>query len=197
MDEDLERSDDSHHNLAGRGQVRGAVVDRDIPVRVRRGAGGGDVLLRVDGEEEERSGDERADEEEDGHDGVRLDESPVPRDRADESVRACQSIWAGGRRGGRERGGVPEERRERGERRNCADDDEDNLCPLGHICVAVLLRQDHCSLHVSTLCSRLEHELRTVHGIPHNGREEARGEEGEEREEEDTRADGDAAAEVP
>ena len=102
-----------------------------------------------------------------------------------------------GRRGGRQGGGVPEERRERGERRNCADDDEDNLCPLGHICVAVLLRQDHCSLHVSPLCSGLEHELRTVHGIPHNGREEARGEEGEEREEEDTRADGDAAAEVP
>ena len=49
-----------------------------------------------------------------------------------------------GRRGGRERGGVPEEGRERGERRDRADDDEDDLGPLRHVCVAVLLRQDHC-----------------------------------------------------
>lgn len=38
--------------------------------------------------------------------------------------------------------------------------------------------------------------LRTVQRIPHGGGEEARGEEGEQREEEDTEADGDAA-EVP
>ena len=36
-----------------------------------------------------------------------------------------------------------------------------------------------------------------MHGVPLDGREEARGEEGEQREEEDTQADGDAAAEVP
>lgn len=103
MDEDLERGDDGDDDLARRVQVRGTVVNRDVPVRVRRGADGRDVLLGVDGEEEERGGDERADEEEDGHDGVRLDEPPVPRDRADKPARA--SITLG--RGRKEEGAYP------------------------------------------------------------------------------------------
>ena len=92
VDEYLEHGNYGHNDLACGGEVRSTIVDRDVAVRIGGRAGNRHVLFGVYREEKERRGDERAEEQEDGHRRVRLDIPPVPCDRPDEPVWGAVSI---------------------------------------------------------------------------------------------------------